>query len=423
MAFCEKCGNQLKPQGKFCEACGTVVKEEKPVQPMGAAPAYVPPPYQPAGNAGVQRAFGGGSKLPVIILACALVVVLIGGVIGIATLSGTVSKLRTENTALVADNNRLASDLNTANNNILRLNNELVSANNEISDLTGDLNNANDTIDDLNSDLAAASSSLNAANATIANLDQEKQQLAADKSKLAADLEEAAGNILALNSIIDIMNANYSEIIDFIETRFGLGEEDATQFVTPDDDYVELLVSSLVGHIDYDNWNKAWQDIQYMYAWVRNNIEYNYDTPLPVLPLDLLKGGSIDWFREFWQYPAETIYLEHGDCEDQALLLASMINNYGAYAHCVGISNADSGHMAIFMFIKGGNLVILDPAGSYYTNTWGQIDTTRTVEQELNNWLNWWSPEMPGAEIDMLFDSDEFWTFDGNADFLNWYFS
>ena len=79
--------------------------------------------------------------------------------------------------------------------------------------------------------------------------------------------------------------------------------------------------------------------------------------------------------------------------------------------------------MAIFMFIEGGNLVILDPAGSYYTNTWGQIDTTRTVEQELNNWLNWWSPEMPGAEIDMLFDSDEFWAFDGNADFLNWYFS
>jgi hypothetical protein len=421
MAFCKNCGIQLKPQDKFCEACGTLVEAEKPVQPVGAAPAYVPPPYQPAGNAGVQRA-SGGSKLPVIILACALVAVLIGGVIGIVTLNGTISKLRTENTELVADNNRLTGDLATANNNILRLNNELVSANNKISDLTGDLNDANDTIDDLNSDLVAASNSLNAANATIADLNKEKQELAADKSELAAELDEAYDNILALNSIIDIMDYNYSVIIDFIETRFGLVEEDATQFVTPYDEYVESLVSSLVNPIDYSDWNRAWKDIQYMYTWVISNIEYSYDTPLPVLPLDLFEGGSIDWFGEFWQYPSETMYLGHGDCEDQALLLTSMINNYGAYAFCVGISNGESGHMAVFMFVEGGNLVILDPAGSYYTNTWGTIDTGRTLEQELNNWFNWWAPQIPNAQITMLFDQEDYWEFDGNADFLDWYY-
>ncbi len=95
--------------------------------------------------------------------------------------------------------------------------------------MTGDLNAATGQINDLNSDLAAANSSLNAASATIANLEDENEELAADKSELAAELDEAYDSILALNSIIDIMNYNYSEIIAFIETRFGLVEEDATQ--------------------------------------------------------------------------------------------------------------------------------------------------------------------------------------------------
>jgi len=423
MAFCKNCGAQLKPQDKFCEACGTLVEEEKPVQPMGGAPAYTPPPYQPAARAGVPKVSGGGSKLPVIILSCLLVLVLVGGVIGIVTLNGTISKLRTENTELVADNNRLTGDLNTANNNILRLNNELVAANNEISELTGDLSDANDTINDLNDDLAEANSNLNAANETIAGLEDEKDELAADNSELAAELDEAYDSILALNTIIDIMNANYSDIIAFIETRFGLVEEDAKQFVTPYDEYVGALVDSLANPIDYSDWNRAWQDIQQMYSWVINNIEYSYDSPLPLLPLDLFEGGSIDWFGEFWQYPAETIYLGHGDCEDQALLLASMINNYGAYAFCVAISNGESGHMAVFMFVEGGNLVILDPAGSYYTNMWGTIDTSRTVEQEIANWFNWWAPQIPDAQIEMLFDEEDYWEFDGNDDFFDWYFS
>jgi hypothetical protein len=426
MAFCKNCGSQLKPQGKFCEICGALAEEEKPVQPMNAAPAYVPPPYQPAGNAGAQRASGGGSKLPVIILACLLVLVLVGGIIGIVTLNGTVSKLKTENTELIADNNRLTGDLNTANNNILRLNNDLSEANSEIGELTGDLNAATGQINDLNSDLAEANSNLNAANATIANLEDENDELAADKSELAADLADANDTILSLNSIIDIMDYNYSEIIAFIETRFGLVEEDATQFVTPDDETVGELVDWLVTPFNSSDWNKAWADMQYMYTWVINTIEYSYDSPLPVLPLDLFEGGDIGWFGEFWQYPFETIYLSHGDCEDQSLLLTSMIKNYGegeTYAYCVGISNGESGHMAVFLPVTGGNLVIFDPTGYYFTNMWGEVNTSVPIEQEINNWLNWWSVDMPGAEIDMLFDDENFWTFDGNDDFLDWYFS
>ena len=425
MAFCKNCGNQLKPQDKFCEACGTLVEEEKPVQPVGAASGNVPP-YRPSGNMGQQKmpASGRKSNLPVIVLSCALAVVLIGGLIGIINLSGTVGDLKDENTQLVADKNQLTGDLNAANSTISSLNNDLSEANSEINGLTGDLNDANDTIDDLNTDLSAANSSLNAANAAIADLNDENQELAADKGQLAADLEDANDNLLILNSIIDTMNYNYNEILDFIYERFGQVEEDAKQFVTPYDEDVEDLVDWLVSPFDPGDWNKAWDDFRSMYSWIRNNIEYSYDSPLPVLPLDLLEGGDLGWFKEFWQFPYETIYLGTGDCEDQSLLLTSMIKNYGqgeAYAYCIGISNGESGHMAVALPVTDNRMVIFDPTGHYYSSDWSGEVVFRDVEGALEDWLNWWSDQMPGAEVDMFFDDEDYWEFDGNDDFLDWY--
>ncbi len=425
MAFCKNCGNQLKPQGKFCEACGTLVEEEKPVQPVGAAPGNVPP-YRPVANTGQPMAPAGNKKsnMPVIILACALAVVLIGGIIGIISLSGTVGNLRDENTQLVADKNQLTSQLNAANSTITSLNNDLSQANSEIDNLTGDLNDANDTIGDLNTDLAAANSSLNAANATIDDLSQENQELAADKGQLAEDLADANDTILSLNSIIDVMDYNYGEILQFIYERFGLVEEDATQFVTPYDEDVEDLVDWLVTPFDAGDWNKAWEDFLWMFHWVRNNIEYSYDSPLPVLPLDLLEGGDLSWFKEFWQFPWETIYWQTGDCEDQALLLTSMIKNYGqgeTYAYCIGISNGESGHMAVALPVTDNRMVIFDPTGQYYSSDWTGDVVFLDVETALADWLDWWSDQMPGAEVDMFFDDEDFWEFDGNDEFLEWY--
>jgi hypothetical protein len=427
MAFCKNCGNQLKPQGKFCEVCGTLVTEEKPVQPVNVAPGNIPP-YQPAGNMGQQMAPVGNKKfgLPVIILSCALAVVLLGGLIGIISLSGTVGNLKEENTQLVADKNQLTSDLNAANSTISSLNNDLSQANNEIDNLTGDLNDANDTIDGLNTDLAAANSDLSAANATIDDLNQENQELAADKGQLAADLADANDAILSLNSIIDVMNANYDEILQFIYERFGQVEEDARQFVTPNDEDVEALVEWLVTPFDSTDWNKAWEDFLTMFRWVRNNIEYSYDSPLPVLPLDLLEGGDLEWFKEFWQYPVETIYWGTGDCEDQSLLLASMIKNYGhgeTYAYCIGISNGESGHVAVALPVTDNRMVIFDPTGQYYSSDWTGEIAFWDVETALNDWLTWWSDQMPGAEVDLFFDDEDYYEFDGNDEFIEWYLS
>ena len=423
MAYCKNCGSPLKPQDKFCEACGRPIEVEKPAEPVYKAPPAAPvaPKYAAPPAAPYKKR----SNVPVIILSCILAVVLIGSAIGIISMSGTISDLRAENEELVAANNQLTSALNAANNTIISLNNELTEANSEINELTSELNEASITINDLNSDLAEVQSNLSAANAAITDLNEENEELAAEKSQLETELSEANELVSSLNSIIDVMDYNYSVILDFIYERFGLVEDDARQFVTPDDESVGELVGLLVSPFTGD-WNKAWDDFMTMYYWVRGNIEYNSDTPLPILPEDLSAGGELGWYDEFWQFPSETIYLERGDCEDQALLLTSMIKNYGegnTYAYCIGVSNGDSGHMAVCLPVEGDCMVIMDPTGNYFTSQWGDVYTNTPAEQALQDWLEWWSDQIPGAEVTMFFDEEDYFEFDGNADFLDWYLS
>jgi hypothetical protein len=426
MAYCKNCGSPLKPQDKFCEACGKPVEAEEPAAPVPEAPKTEPvrPNYSsPFVNREASK--GRGINIPVIVLSCLLVIALVGGLIGIVNLNGTIGDLRDENAGLLADKSQLTSELSAANNTISGLNSDLNEANSAIDDLTGTLNAANSTISGLNDDLAEANSSLSAANATIADLNDENDELAAANSSLTADLSDANDTILSLNSIVDVMDYNYSVILEFINQRFGLVEEDATQFLTPYDGTVGALVDSLVTPFTNTDWNKAWADYKTMYNWVRYNIEYSYDTPLPILPDDLAAGGELGWFKEFWQYPEETLYLGVGDCEDQALLLASMLLNYvdsDYRVFCIGISNGDTGHMAVCIPVVDEQMAILDPIAGFYTTSVYGMDGI-PITNALNQWLNVWSDQIPGAQVTLLFGEDEYYEFDGNADFLQleWY--
>lgn len=72
------------------------------------------------------------------------------------------------------------------------------------------------------------------------------------------------------------------------------------------------------------------------YRWIRSNIRYP-PGPAPVAdwhyqesfalrfswprPVPMFRRSS----RDFWQFPAETLALRTGDCEDQAILLCSLL--------------------------------------------------------------------------------------------------
>jgi len=101
-----------------------------------------------------------------------------------------------------------------------------------------------------------------------------------------------------------------------------------------------------------------------------------------------------------------------------------MIKNYfGTYRiYCIGIENADSGHLAVCIPVEDNHMVIFDTAGNYFTNQAGNVYTGLSVEDALADWLDWWSYNgMSGAEVALLFNDEYYYEFDGNEDFLDWY--
>ena len=92
-----------------------------------------------------------------------------------------------------------------------------------------------------------------------------------------------------------------------------------------------------------------------------------------------------------WQFANETIKLKKGDCEDQAILLCSMIkcyNNELISTHCKCLSSFTANHFGVQIQWNKNTLVIFDPVGNYYTkNPYGLIGFN-DINTEINNWLN-----------------------------------
>jgi len=106
-------------------------------------------------------------------------------------------------------------------------------------------------------------------------------------------------------------------------------DEVAKLFITPNDPVIKAKVKEILSSKPF--WISDWKALR---DWVGNNIEYEYDS---------VSHG----YKEYWQLPRETLMRGKGDCEDQAILLASMLRacGYGAdevYVVC-GIV-PDGGH-------------------------------------------------------------------------------
>jgi hypothetical protein len=161
-----------------------------------------------------------------------------------------------------------------------------------------------------------------------------------------------------------------------------------------------------------------------LYRWVVKNIKYSYDSYTPILPTNI--EGTLKWREDYWRMPAETLSDGHGDCEDMALLLASMIHNYnnknyGLYVVTISDANKLEGHAAVLIPVKDDNLAIFDPAGKYYTGyRSGDIQTIKT-SAAITDWLNYWNTDLPGAYIDSVFSENLYKNFSSTQEFLSWY--
>ena len=95
--------------------------------------------------------------------------------------------------------------------------------------------------------------------------------------------------------------------------RFGLEEYRFYTFVTPDDPAVRALAERIESITQFSGDRMR---AEVALSVVHENISYATDQEM--------HGMS-----DYWQYPAETLISGEGDCEDQALLLASILEALG----------------------------------------------------------------------------------------------
>jgi hypothetical protein len=216
----------------------------------------------------------------------------------------------------------------------------------------------------------------------------------------------------------------YSSMRRQVNFRQGIGE-DQKGFITPDDPRVRSLTTQITGGWENPaDANEYWSDLGGMYNWVLKSISFSYDSPTAVLPEI---GGSLSWREDFYRFPNETIGDKTGDCEDQALLLASMILNYGNKGFSVwaiGLSVGASGHIAVAFPVVGGGLTILDPAGRFHTQNWEGNLGSKDVHSAVTEWIQYWS-SMGGqqASVVEIFSETEYRAFSNTDDFVNWVLS
>ncbi len=202
--------------------------------------------------------------------------------------------------------------------------------------------------------------------------------------------------------------------------------KNVTSFITPYDLAVKETVYKITGGwSNPSDISEFWKDVKALYNWIVNNIEYRYDGLYPILPPKPYE--KVDFENEMWQFPNETLELKKGDCEDMAILLCSMIICYvdGKYPiEVITICSEKSGHAAVQIPVSGYKLVILDPAGKYYSqDIWGNI-MANDIRSEINRWLNYWKPKMGGdIQVCRIFSDKIDKEFTSTNEYIEWMYS
>ena len=249
--------------------------------------------------------------------------------------------------------------------------------------------------------------------------DYSKQYL---KLKNLQNQKEALLNkYITLNQTLNKWLESYEKLRKKVNLHSGTN--DVKPLITPEDPGVSQLVLSLTGGWQRPgNTRELLDDAFILYNWVVENIEYRSDSPYPVLPPT--PDGPLEFREDVWQFANETLQLSAGDCEDMAILLCSLILNYvdGVYpVECIIIEGSSEAHVAVQLYLGNGKIVILDPAGRYYTcDAFWQI-TAKDVETEVHDWLNYWAPILgSGVHVSAVFSDEIYVEFASTENYISW---
>ena len=211
---------------------------------------------------------------------------------------------------------------------------------------------------------------------------------------------------------------DYWIIMEEVNARGGVGDLKG-RLITPDNDGVmEITFQITITTGDEKTEIQRWIDIRELFDWVDENIVYTFDSYQPLLPEDV--SESLQWVRDTYRYPNETLSERRGDDEDQAVLLASMVEAYDGSTSCwVILANSDASTRSAAMICNDGGITILDPESSYYTGKEIGNLLEHPAEYAIQNWFNDWGES--NMRVSCVFDMDTCVEFEVTQEFYDWF--
>jgi cell division protein FtsL len=314
---------------------------------------------------------------------------------------------------------------------------QITSKNSELEDLQTKIEDLQAMVDEQELEIENVTSQLAQANSTITSLNSKDWKNTIEIQRLNSQIELKEDTITRLNSEITTLenqrnaiasieynrNRAYQTIRNTLNQR--IIHDEVSSFITPQDPQViEIVYNITGGWSNPSDSSELWTDYKTLYMWVVANINYRGDGLTPILPID--PADNLDFGEDMWQFPNETLRIRKGDCEDQAILLCSMIRCYADLeAECIWITNSTTAHVGVQLPVSGDKLVILDPTGNYYSeDTFGNI-TSGDISTEIDKWLNYWITQGIGSDVYVyrIFSdfSDE--SFTSTSEYLTWMYS
>jgi hypothetical protein len=242
-----------------------------------------------------------------------------------------------------------------------------------------------------------------------ADIVDENDHLGYSLGTLQEDHEELLGEF---TEYVD----QFTQIRWEINSRVGI-DGNLSRFVTPENPAIAGWMLEITGgHEDSDSYSEMWGDYEELYDWVTWRIDEELDSPYPYIYAD--SSREVGWVKHSVRYPNETLADMAGDCEDQAILLLSMMSAYSDRENkwSISIDWEGGGHVAVAYPTGAGGIVILDPTRDYRSDSFSSGEPAILAIEE---WIGRFSHE--DVYVNTVYDEEMYLEFESTADFLVWF--
>lgn len=164
------------------------------------------------------------------------------------------------------------------------------------------------------------------------------------------------------------------------------GNHAMASFVTYNDETIKTLSKKLENIVEKENFDDT-NTVNFVLKFIQMNIEYKLD-------------NKTNGCEEYWKYPVETLVEKQGDCEDTAVLFASIIKTLDydtvLLLYKIPDSKSDVGHLAVGIHLENGeknwNYIVDNSGKKYY-----YCETTNTAYS-----IGMLPPEIEKAELEEI---------------------